>query len=304
MRIKNLTLGSDIQDGNAHSRMKVALVITGYAPRSLSYTEQSIKTNIINPLEENGHFVRVFLYSFISKKGGSVSRGDQNSGRNINTRTCFRRAKKAIVNQDNLTGIPNSLPGLPRLNSTDTTNHLRDLYQEAGGIQMVPEGYDVVIMIGPDMLILTPINIHHLAHAAREKILYTSGSYNWGGIANKFCIGQRDLVKIVASRLLPIGGELKELTTRSKWIEFSSKLMRGEIYESPEHLYAAFLERSGIKTKKTSTQWCKVRAGGFVRKPQIRNMVLDLKKIIKANYPNIKVIMCNGKKHKVFIGRG
>jgi len=215
-----------------------------------------------------GWKVDVYIYSFTSKSGGELGkgRGDRAPPRTGNEKI-LKGARVKTRDQDGLRGLPGRVRGR-FVKGRDLRNLLRDLYQEAAGMEMIRGKYDVVFLTGPDVYPVTKLDTREVRKAASSRRLYVSSLYPFSGVANKFYFGRPYLVKKMASRLAVAAGGLRTLKNRRAWKVALGRL-RGS--KDPAHnaevICKKVLRRRSIRVARSKMMWVKARTGGEVAKP-------------------------------------
>ena len=141
------------------------------------------------------------------------------------------------------------------------------------------------------MLIASPLNPREVIRAVKRNIVFVSRVNNFGGRANKFCIGRRDTVFKISSRLARTDAELASLLKGWSWDEAIARLTRnGEVkrYKAETNFKHA-LTSSGAKIRTSRLFWAKVRAGGRVKPHQWRKIPARRRRRTMRAFPQVWV---------------
>lgn len=248
-------------------RSKMAVLMVGFANRSIQTTAPPFRQHILEPARSYGYDVDVFVYSFYWDVGleGDASRGDNvrqevQGNAPVNQFAAVEHMLGAKVvktfNQDSMTSLNHlnhSEEGFSIRGAT-LRSMLRDMYQEAAGIDIVPmDEYDLLFMVGPDMYFASNLTETDLLAALEPGVLVseysppgeysetngllvenytppgehsTSGTYAFGGFSNKLYLGTPQTVSKIARRLADAANGLDKLTTPEAWIE-ALRVLRG-----------------------------------------------------------------------------
>lgn len=174
---------------------RIVLCFFGVIPRSIKYTYESIKQNIIDVIKD--HYI-VTIYVFNLNVNDKMIDGvfmDQNDVKiipyDIYEEELQDEIDKQIHHFRQITYI-----NFPKYcNDYDEPriqNSIRQLYSECRVGQFLEkniDNYDVSIVCGPDFYIANPISIHDIESSYTNNEFYTTYMNDAGGYTNGFYIG-------------------------------------------------------------------------------------------------------------------
>lgn len=191
---------------NKNKNIRVGLLISGFAPRSLKYTHKSIYKNIIVVLKK--HFdTDIYMFSLLSKN--IPTKDNKQILKLLSTNATKYEYQEDLNANIEFTSILNCIREAPlNISNKQIINFIRDLYQEYKTIDMINlNKYDVCITIGPDYYITDKININEIIKCvdntrinSNEYKAYTTQYNKCGGIPNKFLIAPSIVTKLIMER--------------------------------------------------------------------------------------------------------
>ena len=185
---------------------KICVLVTGFAPRGLRYTHETIQKRIVDKLKLKYNTVDVYHYSFISKKNLIDSNRKKENNLQINNNDVnLLKVKKLIteyqeiVDKDIMTRYVTK-PCISKNNHQMNPN--RELYQEYMLTKFPIQNYDACVLVWSDAYILRDINLQHIENVVQDNnLLYTTSYNEYGGIANKFYICSSRVMMLLAQRI-------------------------------------------------------------------------------------------------------
>ena len=226
------------------SKQLIAVCCCGFAPKSLKYTKESIKKNILDILEKE-FIVDVYTYSYISKNNIIESNDTNKHGSFINNDDVnLLESKVRTVYQEDVSDIIKNIISDKNisLRNISVINFLRELLMEKYSYQMIKESkkkYKSIIYVHPDMFISKPISIKEVYDTINvSNSLYTTTFNDWNGYGTGFYIGNPFVIERITNRI-------DELRNISK-IE-SEKLLKTCVTNAKIHRYKSCMFYFKIK---------------------------------------------------------
>lgn len=237
-------------------KIKVAVLVAGFAPRSIKYTYKTIEDNIINHLKKNNFDVDIFMFSLLSKNNKLDShRNEEKNNKYINNNDIklLKTNKTHTEYQEYLTEYLNNICNATCRRKMSQPQHslnfLRDIYSEYKVSKMIDlNKYDACIMIGPDFHIVNKININEVKNViGKNNKIYTTSFNDFTGVANKFYIASPIVIKKICSRIYNL----------EEWIKLKTKSIK-----NPEVFLKYILETYNIKRSVSNMFYIKIRSNG------------------------------------------
>jgi len=229
---------------------KICVLVTGFAPRGLRYTHETIQKRIVDKLKLKYNTVDVYHYSFISKKNLIDSdRKNEDKLQINNTDVNLLKVKELIteyqedVDKDIETHFVKK-SCFTQLNPP--LNCKRALYQEYKTGQFPIQNYDACVFLWSDTYVLRDINLQHIENVVQDNnLLYTTSYNEYGGIADKFYICSPRVMKLLSQRIFYQGLRCSQI--------FPKK-------EFPEATLKWWVDYLNIKNKHTDMFYVRIRA--------------------------------------------
>lgn len=190
---------------NNTSNPKVLIAFYGVISRSLEYTYDKLKENLIDVLKSK---YQVDIYGFNNNVHGKYVDGIK---QNNNITDLIKYTVKEEKTQDEIDSIIKTTIKLKniKVKMVETykpsiiKNCIRQMYSEeqiGKFIENHKDKYDCVVVCGPDYYLLKPINIRHVNNIINKKnYVYTADLADVGGYTNGFYIGQpSQIIKIIS----------------------------------------------------------------------------------------------------------
>jgi hypothetical protein len=226
---------------------KVLVAFFGVISRSLKYTNNNFKKNLIDILKTKYH---VDIYAFNNNVQNKYVDGvilNNNDIKFLNYTFIEEKTQEEIdliiENKINLNKIIKKMRWDYTQNSIQ--NSIRQMYcEEQVGkfIEKNKQNYDCVIVCGPDYYILNKINLEHIDNIInKENCIYTSNVNDGQGYTNGFYIGSPLQLPIILKRFCILETLLP--TTKDY-----------------EHLLKLVFTRNNITRKITNIEFVKIRS--------------------------------------------
>ena len=246
---------------------KICVLVTGFAPRGLRYTHETIQKRIVDKLKLKYNTVDVYHYSFISKKNLIDSdRKNEDKLQINNTDVNLLKVKELIteyqedVDKDIETHFVKK-SCFTQLNPP--LNCKRQLYQEYKTGQFPIQNYDACVFLWSDTYILRDINLQHIENVVQDNnLLYTTSYNEYGGIANKFYICSSRVMMLLAQRIFYQDQRCSQIFPKR---------------ESAENTLKWWVNYLNIKNKHTDMFFVKIRSTMYT------NYHKQLKNFLKMN---------------------
>lgn len=238
--------------------MRIALILSGFAPRSYKKTFKSYEKHIVEPLRHQGWTVDVYLFSFIStSRTMSTGRGDnQNTLLNMDDVYCWKEAMVATAVQENLNKKLRRHPISQKIRTCarrrGRLNACRSVYQQMRAFEMVDQVYDVGIYSSCDHFYTTPIKIDEIRQASSNaNVVFVPNQprRSWGGIENGFFVASWCTAKLLGRQ----------------YRKGPKPIHRNR--ENFEHLLMRYIKQCKLRTVHSSMRFLKIRAGGNIKQP-------------------------------------
>ncbi len=246
-------------------KYKIAVIIHGFAPRSLKYTHDSIQQKIIDKLR-NKYDVDVYHYSLLSKDNRiDSSRNEEYNIMVNNDDSKLLLCKRLETEYQENIKIHKNYSCTNYNEENLNKNFMRSLNSELECIKRFPiNNYDVCIMLSSDSLILKEIDYNEVEDSYLSNCLYTTNFNKWGGVANGFYICPPIILNKICSRF----------NNFPKWCNMNKN-------QNAEQFLKWTILINKIKNKDSNMFYLKIRATG---KSNHYLELIDNHNIKNANY--------------------
>lgn len=192
----------------SNKKHRVAVCFFGLT-RSLDYTLDSIKKNILSPLEQSNIEYDIILHSYNLKSIKSKRSGENNK---LNTQEWNKLNPDyvKIDNQDEFDKSYNyeyikSFGDAWDTNFENTINLIRQLNSLKNVWKLAETSkstYDSYLFIRPDLKYTTKLDINQVKEASTQiNSIYIPTWHNWDGVNDRMALGCYNTIKIYANRL-------------------------------------------------------------------------------------------------------
>jgi len=270
-------------------KVKIAICICGYVPRSFKQTLPSITKNIINPLEDE-YDIDLYCYSLLSKSNTidssivdeNTMAIDNNSVYLIKTKNTTTKYQEDISDEISQIIKKNNI----KLRELNIVNFVRQLYMEQNSFEVIKNSgidYKAIVYLQPDMFICKQISKSEIEKSIKhKKYIYTCSFNDWNGYGFGYYIGSPEAINIVTSQI----DNLYTLTN-----------------VQPEKLLKTTIDKNKLERRKSDMFHFKVRANS---KPNVYYQLLkkylsstDYQWVLKNfNNPNLVFSKYNHKSKK------
>jgi hypothetical protein len=181
------------------NKMKVAILVYGIN-RSINKTYDSIKTNIFDPLLANSIEYDIFVHTYKLDTPYSNKRNEEKEAFIKHEEMNIFQANKIIFDDQNEIdknhGDMNEYTKLVKVCDTNIVkNYVRALYSLKSVFEMIDtDKYDGCIIIRPDLLFESPLNIDDLVNSIQNNILYVPDFDKWHGYNDRFAFGSMEKI--------------------------------------------------------------------------------------------------------------
>jgi hypothetical protein len=225
---------------------KIILCFFGVIPRSIKYTFQSIKENIIDVLKENNYEVEIYVFN-LNIKDTKIDNVivDQNDISIIPFNYFEEEDQSNIDNQLKLLKSHKNILFTRYDYGGCEQNCLRQMYSEYRVglfLEKNVDKYDIAIVCGPDFYIANKINITEIENSFINNHFYTTVANEGQGYTNGFYFGKPNIL-------------VKPLK-RIEYIEYFMPAHRDY-----EYILQQSIEINQIVRNITSLMFFKIRAG-------------------------------------------
>ena len=226
---------------------RVCVLITGFAPRGLKYTHETIQKKIIDTLKLKYNTVDTYHYSFLSKNGLIDSnRPNENQAQINNDDVHLLKVNELRTDYQEDINFDKFLEKTCGLDSNHPLNLKRELYQEYMISKFPIQNYDACVLLWSDGYFLRDINIEHVENVINDNnILYTTPYNTWSGIANKFYIASPQVILLLAQRIYHIAERCHNIKGES---------------ENPECTLKWWVDECKIENRYTDMFYVKIRS--------------------------------------------
>lgn len=211
--------------------MRIAIGFFGLI-RSLKFTHESIKYNLLKILENNGHEYDIFIHTYDLQVLTNKRTNEKDVKLNVMDYKLLDPKEIIIDNQDEFDKSFDYEKimsyGNAWKDSNDNFSSLKNLIRQLNSLQKLtlmiskqPE-YDIYIYIRPDLKIITPFDISWL-NIKNNQLATPIYFKHWGGLNDRFAIGKFKDIKIYGSRIKEI---LNFVTTPKKRPLHSEQLVK------------------------------------------------------------------------------
>lgn len=187
-------VGKSIDRFTNNNKEKTVLCLFGVIPRSIKYTWDSMKENIIDPLKGKYDVdIYVFNMNVESEKVDGVKLNQDDI--NIIPYTYKEEEKQTKVDKeinDLCKKIECKIGTLPRYTDIVIKNSIRQIYSEYRVglfLEKNMNKYKKAIVCGPDYFLCSKINLNEFLKS-EDSSIYTSDINDWGGVTNGFYFGK------------------------------------------------------------------------------------------------------------------
>lgn len=242
------------RDNYTNKKLKFCICLFGVISRSLKYTLDSIKTNILIPLKNNNIEYHIYGHNMIVDKIISERAGEINIKIDNNYKKLLNFYKLDETNQIEFDKTFNykkySKYGFTLKNENTFKNAIRQLYS----LKMVNrltnnKSYDFYIYIRPDLLYVNKINIKQILENYNKKnYLFSPNWHKWGGLNDRIYMGKKNVIDKISNRL----DYVEEMTKKKKIA-----------YHPEEHLKYV-LEKFNFKVIDIDLKGKRVRSNGKI----------------------------------------
>ncbi len=188
--------------------MKIAIGFFGLI-RSLKYTHESIKENLLNILENNGHQYDIYMHTYDLKILTNKRSYEKDIVLDVMDYKLLDPKEIIIDNQDNFDKLFNYKKimqyGDAWKEAKDDFASLKNLIRQLNSLKKLTQmldkkpKYDMYIYIRPDLKIISPFNIKWLNLKSKE--IATPKYFKHRGLNDRFAIGKFEELKIYGSRI-------------------------------------------------------------------------------------------------------
>jgi hypothetical protein len=191
-----------------NKKLNFCICFFGVMSRSLQHTAESIKKNILKPLEDNNINYDIYAHNMIVDNFTSERAGENNIKLTNNFHNLLPFNKIKETNQEEFDKTFDygkySKYGFTLGKENTFKNAIRQLYS----LKMVNnlsnsqnKNYDLYIYVRPDLLYINEIDIQQIKDNISKDVLFTPHWYKSGGINDRIYFGKKKIIDIVANRL-------------------------------------------------------------------------------------------------------
>ncbi len=189
--------------------MRIAIGFFGLI-RSLKFTHESIKDNLLNILENNGHEYDIYMHTYDLKVLTNKRTHEKDVTLNVMDYKLLNPKEIIIDDQDEFDKSFDYEKIMSYGNawekSNDNFSSLKNLIRQLNSLKKLTQllsekpKYDIYIYIRPDLKIITPFDINWL-NLKNKQIATPIYFKHWGGLNDRFAIGKFEDIKIYGSRI-------------------------------------------------------------------------------------------------------
>ena len=225
--------------------------------RSLDFTIDSIKNNILAPLEESNINYDIILHTY-DLKSIKLKRSGENNKLNTEEWNKLNPDYYKIDNQDTFDKSYNyeyvkSFGDAWNTNFENTINLIRQfnsLKQVWKLVESTKNNYECLIFLRPDLKYTTKLDIRYINKNLHSNIILTPYWHKWGGINDRIGIGNYNTMEKYANRLDDV----------SDFLESTKKPLHAEKF------LKFVLNKYNIKNKELKLVGKRIRSNGSIAK--------------------------------------